>query len=136
MILVDTHVLLWLQFRPERLGEQTRRIIDQARDNRDVAVSAITFWETALLRTKRRLDLIRSIDDVSAWRRELLAGGLREIPIDGELGIHSVSLNYPGGDPADRLIIATALDGSHLLVTDDRQILGWPGQLDRQRASE
>ena len=135
MILLDTHVLLWLHFRPERLGAEVSRLIRQALDNQDLAVSAITFWEITLLSKKRRLDLLQSDDDTGRWRRELLADGLREIPVDGDIGISSVNLDFPGDDPADRIIVATALVGGHQLVTEDRLILSWPGPLNRMRVA-
>ena len=135
MILLDTHVLLWLHFRPERLGDEASRLIRQAMENGDVAVSAITFWEITLLRKKRRIDLLQSVDDTGRWRRELLANGLREIPVNGDIGISSVNLDFPGDDPADRIIVATALTGDHQLVTEDRLILNWPGPLNRMRVA-
>lgn len=136
MLLLDTHALLWFQFRPELLGRQARRIIDQSWANRNVAVSAITFWEVALLLKKRRLDLLQSIVDADAWRRDLLSAGLTEIPIDGAIGVLSVNIAYPYGDPADRMIIATALHGGHQLATADRHILNWPGSLNRIPAAD
>ena len=57
-----------------------------------------------------------------------LAQGLAEIP--GILGTDRGSIY---GDPADRLIVATALAG-HQLVTSDTRILTWPGVLDRRDA--
>lgn len=136
MLLLDTHALLWFQFQPELLGRQARRIIDQSWASRNVAVSAITFWEVALLLKKRRLDLLQSIVDAGAWRRDLLSAGLTEIPIDGAIGVLSVNIAYPYGDPADRMIIATALHGGHQLATADRQILTWPGSLNRIPAAD
>ena len=136
MLLLDTHVLLWFQLRPELVGRQMRRIIAQSWATRNAAVSAITFWEIALLHKKRRVDLLQSIDDLSRWRQDLRDAGLVEIPIDGAIGILSVNLSYPGSDPADRLIIATAIAGGHQLVTDDRPILAWPGPLNRRRAAD
>ena len=136
MILLDTHVLLWLRFRPERLGAQTTQLISQALNNREAAVSAVTFWEVALLQKKRHIDWLPAFEDDGRLRRELLAAGLREILMDGDIGTQAVRLDYPGNDPADRLIIATALAGSHQLITEDRQILEWPGPLMRRRATE
>ena len=136
MLLLDTHVLLWFQLRPESVGRQMRRIIAQSWANRNAAVSAITFWEIALLHKKRRVDLLQSIDDLNRWRQDLRDAGLVEIPIDGAIGILSVNLPYPGSDPADRLIIATAIAGGHQLVTDDRPILTWPGPLNCRRAAD
>ena len=136
MLLLDTHVLLWFQLRPELVGRQMRRIIAQSWANRNAAVSAITFWEIALLHKKRRVDLLQAIDDLGRWRQDLQDAGLVEILIDGAVGILSVNLPYPGSDPADRLIIATAIVGGHQLVTDDRPILAWPGPLNRRRAAD
>ena len=80
-----------------------------------------------MLITKGRLD---APEDVSAWRHELLEQGLVEIPVDGEIGIRANSLQDFHADPADRIIVATALDG-HRLVTADERILDWSGDLDR-----
>ncbi len=87
----------------------------------------MTFWELAMLQSKGRLGVRL---EIGAWRQRLLAGGLIEIPLDGEIGIRAGLLPDLHGDPADRIIVATALAG-HTLVTSDRQILDWSGQLDR-----
>lgn len=63
----------------------------------------------------------------------MLREGLREIPVDGDIGIRATELANFHRDPADRLIVATAL-GGHQLVTADRRILDWPGPLARLRA--
>lgn len=95
----------------------------------EAAVAAITFWEIAMRREKSQLDLDANLD-IQAWRTWLLNSGLNEIPLDGEIGIRAGLLPDLHGDPADRIIVATALAG-HTLVTSDRQILDWSGQLDR-----
>ena len=118
---MDTQTILWWSFEPARLGRQTRRLINQAWTAGDAAVSTISFWETAMLHDKGR---IAFTDDVGSWRQDLLAAGLREIPVDGVTAVAAGSLDYPRGDPADRLIIATAIIGGHQLVTTDRDILG------------
>lgn len=132
MILLDTNVLLWSRFGHERLGARARRTIERAWLAGDAAVSAISFWEVALLHDKGRLTLLR---DIRSWRDQLLRGGLAEIPVDGGIGIRAASLEDFHRDPADRLIVATALDG-HRLVTADRRILDWPGPLSCLRAGD
>lgn len=74
--------------------------------------------------------------DVGTWRRDLLANGVVEIPVDGEIGIRAASLNSLLGDPADRIIVATALVGGHRLVTADQRILRWSGPLDSLPAAD
>ena len=132
MILLDTHVVIWLQVDDRRLGPQTRRKLDGARRENDAAVSAISFWEVGMRVQKGQLDLSFDLD---AWRRSLLDQGLIEVSIDGAIAARAGLLADMHGDPADRLIVATALEG-HQLVTADRRILDWPGQLSRLDATE
>lgn len=132
MILADTHTLLWLWTGETRLGRGARRVIDDALGDRELAVSAITFWEVAMLREKGRLIFP---EDVGLWRRELLAQGMVEIPINGEIATRAGFLAGIHGDPADRIIIATALEG-HTLITGDQTILDWHGHLNRLDARE
>ena len=81
---------------------------------------------------KGRLDFLLDLD---AWRRDLLDQGLLEVPVDGRIAARAGLLPYMHGDPADRMIVATALQG-HQLLTADRQILDWPGRLNRLDATE
>lgn len=127
MILLDTHVLLWTRLGSRRLGPRSRELLEQALREGTLAVSAIAFWEVAMLRRKGRIKLLR---DVAAWRTRLLNDGLVEIPVDGAVAIRADSLDDFRADPADRIIVATALDG-HGLLTADERILNWRGSLNR-----
>ena len=132
MILLDTHVLIWLLVDDDQLGAQTREIIRSTWSESEVAVSAITFWEVTMLHEKGRLSLLT---DIYSWRAGLLESGLSEITVDGRVGIRAAALEDFHADPVDRLIAATAL-GGHRLVTADRKILAWSGNLDRLNARE
>lgn len=81
---------------------------------------------------KRRLDLLV---DHEVWRRGLLDEGLIEIPVDGDIAFRAGLLAKIHVDPADRIIVATALEG-HRLMTADRQILEWAGALSCLNASD
>ncbi len=131
MILLDTHALIWLDGGSPRLGPQSRAISDAALVQAALYVCAMTFWECALLTRDRRLALS---GPVAQWREELVAKGLREFAIDGAISAHSVVLDLPHKDPADRFIVATALAKDALLVTADERILAWTGPLRRQDA--
>ena len=132
MILLDTHVLLWQERGDRRLGNQTRDLVHRALEERAVAVSAITFWEVAMRIQKGQLELDFDLYD---WRDDLLEHGLVEIPINGVIAARAGLLADIHGDPADRLVVATALAG-HRLVTSDERILAWGGNLDRMDARE
>jgi len=109
-----------------RLGPRSREIVDESWPLAQVAVSGISFWEIGMLIQKGRLQLDA---DLAAWRRQLLNAGLVELPVDGGIGAGAGLLPELEGDPADRLIVATALAG-HRLMTADRRILDWSGPLD------
>ena len=125
MILLDTHVLIWQEQGDLRLGPQARRVIAGALQEDRAAVSAISFWEVGVRVQKGRLDLFF---DLGVWRRDLLDRGLIEIPVDGGIATRAGILPNMHGDLADRIIVATVLEG-HQLVTADGKILSWPGQL-------
>jgi PIN domain nuclease of toxin-antitoxin system len=122
MMLLDTHVLVWLDEGGPRLGKSALRQIDAELSTGNLAVSAISFWEIAMLIQKGRLEMRLEVD---VWRRELLESGLREIPLDGAIAIRAGGLQDFHGDPADRLIVATALQTSSILMTADQKILDW-----------
>ena len=128
MIVLDTHVLVWLDQGLPELGQQCRGLTDRALADDALTVSAITFWEVAMLVARKRLALELTVDQ---WRRDLLAAGLREIPVDGRIGIRAASLIDLRRDPADRLIAATAEGHEASLATADRRLLDWRSEVPR-----
>ena len=108
-MILDTHVLVWLRSGDDRLGTRTRDSLKRAWLSGDVAISAVSFWEVAMLHEKGRLTLLQ---DIGSWRQALLQDGIVEIPVDGEIGIRAAGLVDFHADPADRLIVATALGGA------------------------
>ena len=128
MILLDTHVLIWLDVGDSRLGSESLSAIDSAFDSDELAVASISFWEIGMLVAKGRLDM--SID-LNVWREELLKNGLYEQPMTGKIGLRAAGLSDFHGDPADRIIVATAMEFSAELITADNKILRWQGPLIR-----
>lgn len=116
----------------QTLGPQTRDLIENTWRSDVVAVSAISFWETALLADRGRIVLPVPAE---AWRLDLLQAGLREIAVDGRVALLATRLEGLHRDPADRFIVATSLQLGATLVTADRQILEWDGALPRQDAT-
>lgn len=126
MILLDTHVLLWLTSGDERLGRRSRAMIDSSPGA--IAVSAISFWEVAMLVARGRVDLG---GDTQVWRNEILTIGIEEISVSGETGIAAATLTSLHGDPADRIIVATAIARQAALLTADERILRWKSRVKR-----
>jgi PIN domain nuclease of toxin-antitoxin system len=133
VILLDTHALIWLTEGQPELGDKARHLADEALANDDLGISAITFWEIAMLHQRGRIQLVQPVE---AWRRTLVDRGLREWPLTGEVGIAAVTLVDFHPDPADRFITATALLHGATLVTADDRILTWSGTLRRHNARQ
>lgn len=137
MILIDTHVLIWAVQDDARLGTRARAALDEAASGDGVHVSAITPWEVALLAQKGRVTLGK---EVGAWVDEaLLLPGVRLMPLLPSIAVDSVRL--PGdlhGDPADRIVVATARHIGVPVLTADKAILryGAAGYVGVQDASK
>jgi PIN domain nuclease of toxin-antitoxin system len=131
LILVDTHVLVWLTAGDDRLGRGSRALLDDAMRSAALAVSAISFWEVAILISRGRLELDA---DPAGWRTEVLRLGIEEIPLTGEIAVAAVTLPRLHPDPADRIIAATALQAGVALMTADERLLRWRSTLQRHDA--
>ncbi|MCZ6795847.1 MAG: type II toxin-antitoxin system VapC family toxin [Planctomycetota bacterium] len=121
MILLDTHVWIWWVADPERLSAPARAALDEAAARERLLVSSISVWETAMLVERGRLELRVDLTD---WisRSEALPY-LKFVPVDNRIALEAVQLpRYRGKDPADRLIVATALLVGASLVTKDRRM--------------
>jgi PIN domain nuclease of toxin-antitoxin system len=120
VILVDTHVVVWLAFDQDQISRKARTAIDDARKDADgLAISDITLWELAILASKGRIRLDISIE---SFLQEVESRFV-VLPINGRACARAMGLpaSYPK-DPADRMIGATALVEGLLLLTADREI--------------
>jgi PIN domain nuclease of toxin-antitoxin system len=131
MIVLDTHTLLWMDRNDEKLGAEARRLIERAWQEGLVAVSAITFWESAMLAERGRIVLPTAVE---MWRSDLLLAGVREIAVDGRIALSATRLENLHRDPADRFIVSTAIHCRGLLITADARILEWQSELSRHDA--
>jgi PIN domain nuclease of toxin-antitoxin system len=120
VILLDTHVVVWLAFDQTQLSKNARAAINDARENGDgLAISDITLLELATLSSKGRIRLEISLE---SFLREIEARFII-LPISGRACVRALGLpaTYPK-DPADRIIGATALVEGMSLLTADREI--------------
>jgi PIN domain nuclease of toxin-antitoxin system len=126
VIVLDTHVLLWLDREDPALGPSSRERISTAWGKGLVAVCAISFWEVAMLAARGRVELRQSPE---SWRGDWLRAGLEEIALDGALAVAAAALAEIHPDPADHFIAATATGRAATLITADQAMLHWPGPL-------
>jgi PIN domain nuclease of toxin-antitoxin system len=122
MIVLDTHAWVWWVSNPEILSDAARQVIDDAVRRNGLYISTISAWEVAMLVEKGRLALALDVRD---WisRSEALPF-LTFVPLSTAIAVESVRLpGFPHADPADRIIVATALSLGARLVTKDEKLL-------------
>lgn len=120
--LLDTHVALWLSQGDARLGEATRKTLDAAwKASGRIFFSSVSVWEIAMLVEKEAIELDLPVD---AWvKRFLDRPGLVAVPLDHSAAARAYSLHHlEHRDPADRLLIASAIGLECPLVTHDDRI--------------
>lgn len=122
MIVLDTHVWIWFISNPENLSKKAEKAISTAVKDKSVLISSISSWELAFLVQKKRLKLTLEITDWIAKSEGLPF--IRFVPVTNSIAVKSVNLPTPfHPDPADRIIIATALSVGAPLVTKDKKLL-------------
>ena len=111
MIVLDTHALVFDALAPSSLSARARKAIETAFADRELACSDISLWEIAMLIAHGRLDPAM-----------VAARHIRVLPISAEIAVLSQSDQFAHGDPADRLIAATARLHQAALVTSDAKL--------------
>lgn len=125
MILLDTHVLVWMVSDPSRLSRSAEREIREAQRERSCAIASISLWELALLFQRNRM---RGTGSIGSSIREILDDtGVKVLDITPEIADLTTAFpdNYPR-DPGDRLIGATARAYGLTLITQDERLLDSP----------
>lgn len=124
-LVLDTHAWIWLmEGTASELSASTITLIEQAAGRSELAISAISVWEVAMLEAKSRISLSQSIEE---WiKAALTAPGIRLVDLSPVIALESTRLpGSPHADPADRIIIATARVLGSVLVTCDERILAY-----------
>jgi len=125
VILLDTHVLVWMVSDSSRLSRSATRELRKAEQNGELAIASITLWELALLYQGGRLRTSGSIE--SSIRMILEKSRVQVIEISPEIAALTAAFpdSYPK-DPADRLIGTTARAHGFTVITQDERILSSP----------
>jgi PIN domain nuclease of toxin-antitoxin system len=115
-LLLDTHVVHWWSAEPKRVSAPARKALEEADE---LVASAISWYELAWLARHERITVTVPI---RSWLQGL-AAQLRTIGVTPAIADTAVALpsSFPG-DPADRLIYATAIEHGLKLVTKDQEI--------------
>jgi len=123
LLLLDTHVWIWFMIGSDELkSSKCLPVIEQSAKQGKIRISAISVWEIGMLEARGKIKFTVNCMD---WVNEALsAPGISLEPMSPEIAIESSRL--PGdfhGDPADRIIVATARKLGATLVSSDKEIL-------------
>ena len=122
MIVLDTHAWIWWVTDPNRIPPKTLKLIDRSvAAGEAIRVSSISTWEGAMLVDRDRLELTM---DVTSWIAASEALPFIEfVPVDNAIALRAVQLpEFRHRDPADRIIVATALGLGATLITGDARL--------------
>jgi PIN domain nuclease of toxin-antitoxin system len=119
VILLDTHVLIWLAVEPLKLSRKAAEAIRAASQQTGLAIAAITLWELSWLASHGRLQFTGTVQAFV----EKISSRTAILPITPQIAVlaNQFPKNY-SGDPCDRLIGATAVAQGIPLITKDRKI--------------
>jgi PIN domain nuclease of toxin-antitoxin system len=120
VVVLDTHVAVFDALQPERLPRKVAKLLDEAEAASDLALSDISLWEIAMLIAKGRLT--PGVDAEQFLNDMVQARALRVLAITAQIAVLAQSERIAHGDPADRLIAATALAHRSRLVSGDKTL--------------
>ena len=123
MIVIDTHVWVWWQADPKRLSKRAARALKNAKS---IGIPAICLWEFSMLVQRDRIRIDRSALE---WLNDALdVPGVRIVELTPSVAVQSTRLPSTfHNDPADRLIVATALNEGAPLISADQKFVDIPG---------
>jgi PIN domain nuclease of toxin-antitoxin system len=125
VIVLDTHVWIWWLSDPGKLPGRARKAVMEAASDQAIYISSISVWEVALLASRGRLTFSMDAQD---WitKSEALPF-LHFVPLDNAIAVRAVRLEEPfHKDPADRIIVATAITMGAPVVSSDAKIQKYP----------
>jgi PIN domain nuclease of toxin-antitoxin system len=117
-ILLDTHIWLWIQDDPDRIGKSLRN--ELIKPENEIFLSPISTWEALVLQSKGRISMRR---DPADWVARNTAP-FTEAPLTHEIALVSQQISLGHRDPADRFLVATAKVLGLTLATADAKLLG------------
>ena len=123
-LLLDTQLLLWAAYTPQRLSPAARALIEDV--GNDLVFSPASLWEVVI---KRALDRPDFRIDPRLLRRGLVENGYVELPITSDHALAVDLLPQSHKDPFDRLLVAQALAEGLSFVTADLRLSGYPGDI-------
>lgn len=123
MIVLDTNALIWWISNSDKLSQKAKKTIEEAEKRKTIYISSMSILEICLLVKKNKLNLGTNLN---VWLQQVeTLSYVHFVPMDNKIAFQSVDLDFSHKDPADRIIIATALKLGAKLITADEKILNY-----------
>lgn len=114
--LLDTHILIWLAAKPEKLNKEVESIITNY--NNDIYFSVANIWEVAIKKALKKIEI-----DPELLRKGLFNNGFKELTLKGEHVLNTLKLPDMHQDPFDRILVSQARVENYTLITADSKII-------------
>ncbi|KPQ40447.1 MAG: hypothetical protein HLUCCO16_02410 [Phormidium sp. OSCR] len=119
-IVLDTCALIWWSLDPERLSQAVKQACDVMEQEKNGYVPSISIWEIALKVKRKKLDLGVDIQDYVAALKQ--SDVVKILPINEDIWLKTVQLEWDHRDPADRVVVAIAQMTDSSIITADTKI--------------
>jgi PIN domain nuclease of toxin-antitoxin system len=119
-IVLDTCALIWWSLDPARLSEQAKEACNYMERDKNGLVPSIAVWEIAIKIKNQKLDLGVNLNDYVVRLKK--SSAVQIVPIDENIWIESVNLEWGHRDPAYRVIVALARSNQAAIITADKEI--------------
>lgn len=123
MIVLDTHVLIWAMQDDAALGRKAAALIEATARTDSILIPVMCAWEVALI--EKRGKVVFPGGALRWFRRVFDAPAFVVAPLDPEIAVESVRMDWEHRNPADRIMVATAKHWNMPLVTADEKILAY-----------
>ena len=120
-VLLDTHIWVWWLTPGSPLSRAERDALDAEAGRRELFLPAISLWEAQVLHAKRRLELPLSFAEWLARAADDRVISVLPLSVEVVFALDALPASFHG-DPADRLIVATARTHAMPLATHDAAI--------------
>ena len=126
-VVLDTCALIWWSLDPDKLSQTAKNACREMEKAKNGLVPSICIWEIAIKIKNNKLDLGVNLDKYVAALKK--SDVVKIIPIDEDVWLKSVSLDWSHRDPADRVVVALAEIEQAAIMTSDRKIIDYYSQV-------
>ncbi len=119
-IVLDTCALIWWSLDPDKLSQSAKDVCNQMEKEKNGLVPSIAIWEIAIKIKNKKLDLGVDLNEYVASLKK--SSAIHIVPINEELWLESVKLEWSHRDPVDRVVVALANSNQASIITADKEI--------------